>query len=419
VVEFMLSYDREDGDGGYVGEFFDALSDELARRRAGWKKAASGYLDVKQRTGSKWPDRLGEALRTARIFIPLFSERYFESVYCGREWTAFADRVRNYESLENRVTELIIPVLWEERPKQRPAVAQNLQYKEDKFPARYAERGLRRIVKLRTRFEVEYDEILSVLADRILECYDAYPMPPGNRLIDINVVADAFHEPLTTPGLARQQPASAPRAGPRRVHFVMAAATAAEIGGERADPGERYGAEADEWMPFWPDCSDPLILDAFDVAAEMVPRLLPRQVSALRADLVRLISEAEQVNAIVVLLVDAWTLRLPDYSAALRPYDDYFSLHTAVVVLISAADPETRSQLPALQAAARALFAKNYRGRRELYRDSVTSLADFRRELGEVLVRAQAQVFDTADVARPVGLDEVIPRPMITGPGAS
>jgi len=35
VVEFLLSYDREDGDGGYVKEFFDQLSDELARRRAG------------------------------------------------------------------------------------------------------------------------------------------------------------------------------------------------------------------------------------------------------------------------------------------------------------------------------------------------------------------------------------------------
>ncbi|MGQ0778565.1 MAG: TIR domain-containing protein [Pseudonocardiales bacterium] len=102
MVEFLLSYDREDGDGGYVKVFFDQLADELARRRAGWDKHRVGYLDVKVPTGSRWPDRLSEALGMCRVFLALYSPRYFESEYCGKEWWIFSERVREYETLTLR-----------------------------------------------------------------------------------------------------------------------------------------------------------------------------------------------------------------------------------------------------------------------------------------------------------------------------
>jgi hypothetical protein len=42
MVEFLLSYDRDDGDGGFVDEFFSKLSDELARRSPRWSKDSVG-----------------------------------------------------------------------------------------------------------------------------------------------------------------------------------------------------------------------------------------------------------------------------------------------------------------------------------------------------------------------------------------
>ncbi len=418
MVEFLLSYDREDGDGGYVKEFFDQLSDELARRRAGWDKDHVGYLDVKERTGSRWPDRLSEALGTCRVFLALYSPRYFDSEYCGKEWWIFSERVREYERQKSRAAELIIPVLWEPVPREIPTVARPLQYKEHLFPDDYPRVGLRRIVKLQRKYAAEYDTILNVLADRIVDCYDAHELAPDTGL-DIATATNAFAALIPKAAPWGDTDGGGPISGPRRVYFVMAAATAEEVREVRKHPGDRYGGEPDEWMPYRPDVTDPLILHANDVARQQNPPLLPKQERADAGDLVELIKQAEQKNAVVILLVDAWTARLPKYRAALRPYDDYYSLHTAVIVPTNGVDSETAQHLPALQAYVREIFNKNFRGRRRFYRDAVTSLGEFRRALGEVLVHTQSQVFENADVQRTVSSGDIIARPTLTGPGGS
>jgi hypothetical protein len=155
VTEFLLSYDRNDGDGGYVQEFFEDLSDELARRRAEWDKKTVGYLDVKVGTGSKWPERLNQALATTTAFVPLYSPRYFVSDYCGREWAVFASRVRAHERARSASADLIIPVRWESVDRSTlPAVARPLQDHDSTFPEVYRAIGLRRIVKLRKRYDL-------------------------------------------------------------------------------------------------------------------------------------------------------------------------------------------------------------------------------------------------------------------------
>ncbi|MGH3937625.1 MAG: TIR domain-containing protein, partial [Pseudonocardiaceae bacterium] len=121
-------------------------------------------MDIKVPTGSRWPDRLSEALGTCRVFLALYSPRYFGSEYCGKEWSIFSERVREYEIQQNGAAELIIPVLWEPTPHGIPAVARQLQYDEDHFPDIYRQIGLRRIVQLQGRREEEYDIIVNVLA---------------------------------------------------------------------------------------------------------------------------------------------------------------------------------------------------------------------------------------------------------------
>lgn len=112
MVNFLLSYDREDGEGGYVRQFYDDLCDELARR-AGWDKDSIGYWDQRVPVGARWPDRLVEALRTCRVFVPLYSPRFYGSAYCGREWWIFSERVGDYEAQARQAADLIVPVVWE------------------------------------------------------------------------------------------------------------------------------------------------------------------------------------------------------------------------------------------------------------------------------------------------------------------
>ena len=419
MVKFLLSYDREDGDGDYVEEFFGQLSDELARRRAGWDKRHIGYLDVRVPTGGRWPNRLNDALSTCRVFLALYSPRYFYSEYCGKEWWIFSERVREYQLQQSREAELIIPVLWEPAPHDIPAVARPLQYKEQLFPEIYSQKGLRRIVKLKGKYSEEYDTIVNVLVDRIIDCHDMHVLAPATRLVDIATATNAFAAPVPTGATDGNIDCGGPVSGPRRVYFVMAAPTAQEAYTIRKDPGDRYGAEPDEWMPYRPEVDEPLILHANDVARQLKPPLLPRQERADEGDLVELIKQAERKNAIVILLVDAWAARLPKYRAALCPYDDFDSLHTAVIVPTNGVDSETAQHLPALQADVRAIFTKNFRGGRRFYRDAVTSLAEFRRALGEALIHTQSLVFENADVQRTVSSNEVIARPTITGPGGS
>jgi FxsC-like protein len=172
-------------------------------------------------------------------------------------------------------------------------------------------------------------------------------------------------------------------------------------------------------MPYWPEVTEPLILHANDVARQQKPPLLPKQERADEGDLVELIKQAERKNAIVILLVDAWAARLPKYQSALCPYDDFDSLHTAVIVPTNSVDSETAQHLPVLQADVRGIFMKNFRGGRRFYRDVVTSLAEFRHALGEALIHTQSLVFENADVQRTVSSGDVIARPTITGPGGS
>lgn len=39
--------------------------------------ARAGFMDRELRSGSDWPFRLAQALATCRVFVPLYSQRYF------------------------------------------------------------------------------------------------------------------------------------------------------------------------------------------------------------------------------------------------------------------------------------------------------------------------------------------------------
>src|SRR5215470_12163223 len=116
---FFLSYARtpkhdpnarNDPDEWVYRLYSDLCTDILALTSCGPESA--GFMDRETRPGTVWPDRLAEALATCRVFVPLYSPRYFEREHCGREWFAFTRRMLTQRARDERAVEAIVPALW-------------------------------------------------------------------------------------------------------------------------------------------------------------------------------------------------------------------------------------------------------------------------------------------------------------------
>ena len=96
---FFLSYartprrdpgDKEDPDR-WVHKLYKDLCDAILQMTDALPEEA-GFMDRENRLGAEWSPELTTALAACRVFVPLYSRRYFESDNCGKEWFAFARR---------------------------------------------------------------------------------------------------------------------------------------------------------------------------------------------------------------------------------------------------------------------------------------------------------------------------------------
>ena len=133
----------------------------------------------RRRPGAEWSWRLSQALATCRVFVPLYSRRYFKSEHCGREWSAFASRAVSQEAREGRA-ESVIPALWVPVPQEDlPEEAKAIQSHHGDLGDRlYAENGFYGIMKV-SRFREDYEHAVYELARRIIEVAERAPVEPG------------------------------------------------------------------------------------------------------------------------------------------------------------------------------------------------------------------------------------------------
>ncbi|MGA2293282.1 toll/interleukin-1 receptor domain-containing protein, partial [Bradyrhizobium sp.] len=67
------------------------------------------WQDIKNlRTGQRWDDRIGEAVRQSRVFIILMTPKWFESTFCRKEYQIFK------ELEDGGVGEYVVPILTHE-----------------------------------------------------------------------------------------------------------------------------------------------------------------------------------------------------------------------------------------------------------------------------------------------------------------
>ncbi|WP_405879593.1 TIR-like protein FxsC [Streptomyces sp. NBC_01136] len=247
---FFLSYAHTPAwgpDGGdpdhWVHTFFTALCDRVTALTDLPAGAPAGFMDRQTRPGDGWPKRLRENLATCRVFVPLFSPRYFTSESCGREWSAFHER-RVWARATGSGT---VPVLWTHIAEDRlPDSVRHLHVDHSVFGVRYAAGGIYGLIKL-DRLHDEYEETVLGLARRIVRIAHESPVPPG-RLPSYEHTPSAF-----TP---RDQGPPRLDAGPRHIHLTVAAPTRQSIPEHR--DARPYGEDARDWNPYHSESARPL-----------------------------------------------------------------------------------------------------------------------------------------------------------------
>ena len=176
---FFLSYARhhrapEDKSGTaedpdrWTLRFFDDLTFEVAELTTLPRHARPGFMDRELRVGQEWPRRISEALAACRVFVPLYTPRYFTSLSCASEWYLFQARQSAHELTSGTRPEAIIPVLWLPMPDtDLPAAAQALQFDHHTLGEAYARLGFLQLIRL-ARFKDEYQLAIHALAREVV-----------------------------------------------------------------------------------------------------------------------------------------------------------------------------------------------------------------------------------------------------------
>ncbi|WP_242413095.1 TIR-like protein FxsC, partial [Streptomyces sp. Root1319] len=193
---FFLSYAHTPGYGGgtdpdmWVERLFQDLCGHVMAMTDLPAGASAGFMDREIRSGEGWSERLGSVLATCRVFVPLFSPRYFASEMCGKEWHAFEQRAIHHRARSNQSAEAIVPALWVPvPPNQLPGSAERLQFNHRDFGERYVSDGLYGLIKLRL-FAQEYERAVYELAKRIVSVADTVQIDTG-RPVDYRLAPSA------------------------------------------------------------------------------------------------------------------------------------------------------------------------------------------------------------------------------------
>jgi hypothetical protein len=123
---FFTSYARH-RDNRYVRRLHDALQEELGHRLPR-DDTAAGFLDLLSlEGGAHWRHELREVVRTTPTMLALWSDDYFRSDWCGREFAVFAARVSIATPVDGVPPAAILPLNWLPVEGRIPDCARSLQ----------------------------------------------------------------------------------------------------------------------------------------------------------------------------------------------------------------------------------------------------------------------------------------------------
>jgi FxsC-like protein len=376
---FFLSYAHEPRDDSaaqdpdlWIGQLYEALCDhvkELASLPPGMKP---GFMDRELLQGHEWPSRLSEALATCRVFVPLYSRRYFRSEHCGREWFAFNRRRLNYQAKKTGRVETIVPALWiPVRDGLYPEAARSVQFNSSDFGPLYAEHGFYGIMKV-TRWREAYEEAVYRLARRIVDVAEAAPLEPEDP-------AQYDSLPSAFAGYGDTGPAD------KVLRVTVVAQSRDELVSGR-DPAY-YGKDIREWNPYRQGSVRSLADHAVDLARSLSYTPDVGDLYRHEAELLG----SEPPTGPQVLLIDPWAVQQPDCREMLHKLDLMNKPWVRVVVIWNNQDTQLREDSDKLKAALDAALPRKLREGRAtsaLAVRGVPSLEDFGMVLPSVIAAA-------------------------------
>ncbi|MGF0175166.1 TIR-like protein FxsC [Streptomyces sp. Marseille-Q5077] len=280
----------------------------------------AGFMDGSMRTGQDWPTSLAESLAACRVFVPLYSPRYFISPWCGKEWTVFSRRQASYQGdRRSGMPSAVVPALWSPvRDNQLPQRVRSVQYAHPELGQRYQNFGLYGLIKVRS-FRADYERAVFQLAHRIVEVGDNVLVEPGDHR-HLQAVDDAF-----APEAAVPSPTG------RTLRITVAAGALDRLPEGRSS--DYYGATPLHWNPFYPESGQPLAAMAASIVEGLKYRVVVREFD----------DTSEAPDCPEVLLLDRWVLSDPKHRARLSELDAGHRPSTGLVVPWNSADPAGRA----------------------------------------------------------------------------
>ncbi|MFF5446568.1 TIR-like protein FxsC [Streptomyces sp. NPDC012888] len=326
---FFLSYAHTPrfGAGGpdpdmWVERLFRDLSSHVMALTDLPAGSDAGFMDREIRSGEGWSERLGAALATCRVFVPLFSPRYFASEMCGKEWFAFAQRAIAQGAERDEPANAIVPALWVPvPPSQLPGPAERLQFNHNTFGDRYVTDGLYGLIKLRGYAE-EYERAVYELAKRIVRVAESVRLD-SSRPLDYRVVPSAF---------------GSPGGSARSLQVTVAAATRHDLPEGRSP--EYYGETALDWNPYHPASRRPVAY----VAEELVRNLNYRTTVASFDDEAGHFDSKQPPTRPEILIVDRWAVTDEHRRQRLAAFDQEPRPWVSVVVPWNRYDHQSRAK---------------------------------------------------------------------------
>ena len=281
----------------------------------------AGFMDRENKIGAQWSPELISALARCRVFVPLYSPRYFESDSCGREWFAFARREITNRARGRQLVNAIVPALWTRLPREKlPYVAQSVQFDHKVLGERYCTEGFYGIMKLQN-YRADYHRAVHRLAERIIAIgeesvsFADENTPHRIAAADFDSLPSAFG------------PASARRTADGQLHIaVLAHDTSTLPPGRSAD---YYGDTPDTWSPYRPDYPQPVA----EYAQELAMKCLDCKpvVGVVDRDMANWSSNGRPVPP-SLYLVDAWVGLSAKHQEQLRRLDSVAEPWVSVLV---------------------------------------------------------------------------------------
>jgi FxsC-like protein len=162
---------------------------------------------------------------------------------------------------------------------------------------------------------------------------------------------------------------------------------------------ESYGTGGRmEWQPYLPTAKKSIGVLAQEVVSKQNLFYYPWELETTD-NLVEKLLEAEINKEIVLIIVDAWTIRIAEYRDFIKPYDKINLTNCSVLVPWNEQDPETDQHRAELEAAIKDTFQFTAQLKRNTvyYRGSITSDKALKTNLMKTLSDIRMKLLETAD----------------------